>query len=71
MIPDAVSWKPLFIVLEFGFHLLKVNKEVVAFCVVLAEVKLHPGVVARLKAGLIGFLVIVKVLVEVGYLLVC
>ena len=39
-------------------------------CVVLTEVKLHTGVVARLKTGLLCLLVIVKILVEVGYLLI-
>ncbi len=70
LVPNAVSGQPLFVIVIFSLHLFEVNKEIVALSVVLAEVELHAGVEARLEAGLLAFLVVVKVLVEVWHLLV-
>ena len=56
---------PLFIVLELSFHRIKVQVEVVLLGLSIAKVKLHSCVVAFLQFGLLFFLVVVEVLIEV------
>ena len=70
LVSNAVGRKPFFIIVIFCLQLIKVDKQVVALCVVLAKVKLHASVKARLETRLLGFLVVVKVFVEVRHLLV-
>ena len=52
----------------FGFHLLKVDEKIVALGIVFAEVKFHASIIARLKACLFSFLVVVEVFIKVGQL---
>ncbi len=57
---------PLLVVLVLALHGLKVHVKVVLFRLLVTEVQLHACVVALLQFRLLFFLVVVKVLVEVG-----
>jgi len=57
---------PFLVVLVLKLHRLEVHVKVVLFGLLTAEMQRHAGVVAVLEFSLLLFLVVVKILVEVG-----
>lgn len=59
---------PFLVVLVLALHGLEVHVKVVLLRLLVTKVKVHACIVALLQFGLLFFLVVVKVLVEVRYL---
>jgi len=57
---------PFLVVLVLKLHRLEVHVKVVLSSLLTAEMQCHAGVVAVLEFSLLLFLVVVKILVEVG-----
>lgn len=57
---------PFLVILVLTLHRLEVHVKVVPFGLLIAEMQCHAGVKAVLEFSLLLFLVVVKILVEVG-----
>ena len=69
LIFNSFSRKPLLVVLEFNFHLFKIDQHIVINSL-FSEMVSHPAVVAVLKLLLNVLLIVVKIFVEVWHIFI-